>query len=125
MIAHEPLPGMLPPFNRIPALPAANPVLALLFTTPPQVLVIELLATVIEPPPLPAGNTSVKLAFVSVTALLLNSVTVSVATPPDPIVLGENDLVMLGLANTVIVAAAGNALLPEAVTNAPAGIEFV
>lgn len=123
VIAQDPLPGMLPPFKRIPALPAASGVFALLLSVPPQVLVIAVLATVMALGRV--GNVSTNVAPFSVTALELNKVTVRVEMPPALIVLGENDLLMVGRAKIAMAALVAKALLPRGVTSASAGMVLV
>ena len=122
-MAHEPLPGILPPFNLTPTFPADNVPLILLLTTPPQVLVIAVLATVKAPGVV--GKVSVNDAALNVTAFELNRVMVSVETPPALIVVGEKDLVIVGWARMAIVALAAKALSPSGVLSAPAGSVLV
>ena len=107
MIVQLPLAATVPPVNLALALPIASGTPALSVSVPPQELVDVAEASVIAPGVV--GKVSVKLTMLSVPAMLLLSVRVSVETPLSAMVAGLNDLVMAGLVPTARVALA---LLP-------------
>ena len=126
VIAHEPLPGIAPLISCMPTSPAFNKVPLLSCSVPPQVFVVVVLAKVIGPGAVGVvGKVSVNVAPTKVTALLLNKVIVSVEIPPALIEVGENDLIIVGLASTSILALVGNALLPLGVISPPPAIVLV